>query len=307
MSTLSRSVLRLAGEDTLRFLQTLTTQDVVAAFRPSQASAPLPVSLLLDDTARGIVTDGAPRRHVLTAFLTPQGRMICDAVVTRDVDEANVFYVDTDSRSGDVLRKHLLRYKLRSPVDLADVSAERAVVHHLPGVHGALPSAVVDPRTAALGLRDVVSVDAAPAHDDAALAAYHLARWHAGVPEGPEDMPRGDAVVHECNLVTLGAVSFKKGCYLGQELTARTQHRGEVRKHLRPVALAGDVASLADLETLEMEAVQTDGDAPTRRRRRAPGILRSIVAPGKGFALVRDDVDALTVSGVPVDVLRPYA
>ncbi|XP_037354681.1 putative transferase CAF17, mitochondrial isoform X2 [Talpa occidentalis] len=101
-----------------------------------------------------------------------------------------------------------------------------------------------DPRTARMGWRLLARVQGpAPVLGSQLGDAqdYHRHRYQQGVPEGIRDLPPGVALPLESNLAFMNGVSFTKGCYLGQELTARTHHTGVVRKRLFPVRLSGDL------------------------------------------------------------------
>ncbi|XP_076994035.1 iron-sulfur cluster assembly factor IBA57, mitochondrial isoform X2 [Tamandua tetradactyla] len=90
-----------------------------------------------------------------------------------------------------------------------------------------------------LAPKDAPAQDLVPGSWPGALRDYHRHRYRQGVPEGVRDLPPGVALPLESNLAFMNGVSFTKGCYLGQELTARTHHMGVIRKRLFPVQLSG--------------------------------------------------------------------
>jgi len=203
-----RALLRVAGEGSSKFLQGLCTQDMGVLARQSAAPA---------------------------AFLSPKGRVLCDSIlVARDKDEV---LIDCHSGVSKSLLRLLLRHRLREPLAIEDVSGRLASVALLPGEAAASepPAAdfFADPRFAGLGHRAVLEEPAAAAAlGEAALDldAYHHWRVCCAVPEGPTDLPVDSVLPLHANLDLLNFISFNKGCYVGQELTARTKHRGAVRR-----------------------------------------------------------------------------
>ncbi|EOD24901.1 hypothetical protein EMIHUDRAFT_238201 [Emiliania huxleyi CCMP1516] len=242
-----RAVLSLTGADSRKLLQGLTTANA-------------------DELAAGT--------PLYTGFLNAQGRVLATGFLLPASEDGVV--IDTHVGSAPLLLKHLKRYKLRSKVAIADRSAELAVVAAcgtavplepadgvaLPGDGGAWR----DPRLRCLGWRGVApradGGDAQPPAEllggagggegssEAAPAALHaLCEAILGVGDGPAYLPPTEALPLESNLEVLGGVAFDKGCYLGQELTARTQSRGVTRKRMAPLrALAAALPVEAWLE-----------------------------------------------------------
>jgi tRNA-modifying protein YgfZ len=191
------------------------------------------------------------------ALLTPQGKYLFDFVV---VQIGDALLLDTErARAGDLMRR-LLMYRLRAKVEIEDRSEELEVAALLgddlaarldlpaqPGAARALEDGVVliDPRLARLGGRAVLPrTHSAPALEGlgfAALppAAYEQARLALGVPDGSRDLVVDRSTLLESGFEELHGVDFKKGCFVGQELTARMKYRGLVRKRLMPVAFEG--------------------------------------------------------------------
>jgi hypothetical protein len=121
----------------------------------------------------------------------------------------------------------------------------------------------VDPRLAALGARAFLPRQALPA-ETGSLADYDRLRLALGVPDGSRDLPVDKAILLENGFDELNAIDWEKGCYMGQELTARTRYRGLVRKRLMPVAIEGAAPApgtpilLGDKEAGEMRSAQGD-------------------------------------------------
>jgi folate-binding protein YgfZ len=224
-----RAVLCLDGEDRKTFLQGLISNDVQ---RVSSGKA------------------------IYTALLTPQGKYLYDFFVGED---GKRLLIDCErSRAAD-LRRRLLLHKLRSRVTIDE--ATDLVVVALPGESAAaslgLSSeagiatafgggiAFVDPRLAALGVRailptataaiDLATAGAAPMDAE----AYDLLRLDLGIPDGTRDLIVEKSLPLECGFDDLNGIDWQKGCYMGQELTARMRYRGLVKKRLLPVTVDG--------------------------------------------------------------------
>jgi folate-binding protein YgfZ len=232
-----RGVARVAGPDAAVFLQGLLTNDVEK----------LPV--------------GAVR---YAALLTPQGKILFDFLVHRR-GEAE-FLIDAPLDKTAELVKRLGFYKLRAKVEVADASADYAVV-------AAPEGEPADPREPRLGARRVVARAEAPAEDEAARAAYEARRIALGVPQGGVDFAYGDAFPHDANMDLINGVDFAKGCYVGQEVVSRMKHRGGARKRVVRVALDGPAPAPG--------AAILDGELPV-------GVLGASAA-SEALALVRLD------------------
>jgi folate-binding protein YgfZ len=225
---LDRDVLRLSGEDRTAFLQGLVSNDMRKV---------------------------APDRAVFAAFLTPQGKYLHDFHV---VALGDAWLIDCEAGRGADLFRRLRMYKLRSKVELADVTADWAVAA-IPGEAGnaalSLPNeagaaraladgiAHVDARTAALGARALLPKATARAAleglTETGPEAWDRLRLTLGVPDGSRDLVPEKTVLLEANYDSLNAIAWDKGCYMGQELTARTRYRGLLKKRLAPVQLDG--------------------------------------------------------------------
>ena len=170
---------------------------------------------------QGLVTnDVSADLPVYAALLTPQGKTMFDFFVWPA--PGNTLLIDCEATSADDLVKHLSLYRLRRKIDIA--RDDSLAVHWKagPGDGGAC-----DPRLAALGQRWIASAQDA---DEAADEAYRAHRLSLGVPEGAGEM--GDILWLETNAVELSGVSFSKGCYIGQENTARMNWRQKVNRRL---------------------------------------------------------------------------
>ena len=214
-----RSVIAVGGPDRAEFLQ----------------------GLISNDTAKV-----GPGRAIWAALLTPQGRFLNDMFVVEDGD--GTFLMETERERAPALAKKLKMYTLRSKVTVEDLSdaMEVSVVYGsnagkiLP-VAGA--TAFVDPRLPELGVRMLAPAGQTAALllglDEAPLAEYEALRLRLGVPDGSRDMPVEKALLLESGFDELHGVDWQKGCYMGQELTARTKYRGLIKRRLFPVKVEG--------------------------------------------------------------------
>ncbi|MGE0022319.1 MAG: folate-binding protein YgfZ [Hyphomicrobium sp.] len=282
------------------FVATLEDRGVVAV--TGADAAKLLGGLVTNDMA---LLDDAKVPALYAALLSPQGKILFDFLVVRAGDG---FLLETArARAGDLV-KRLAMYKLRAAVEIRDVSADFVVAALWgsgPVASGDVERSIafVDPRLPALGRR--ILADARSAEDVLAIAgrasasahAYHAHRIRLGVPEGGRDFTFGDTFPHEALLDQLNGVSFTKGCFVGQEVVSRMQHRAAVRKRI--------VCAVAD-EPLP------EGHVPVLAGEAEIGRLGS-VAGRRGLALVRIDRVAeaqrggtqLSAGGVALSVAVP--
>jgi folate-binding protein YgfZ len=207
--------------------------------------------LISNDSER--VTPEAAR---WSALLTAQGRYLHDFILA---DAGEAIWLDAERARLADLRRRLLMYRLRARVSLderADLAAaavwgaNAAVVLGLPEEPGAARPfagglALVDPRLAALGARVLVPREAmrpalaALGLIEADFASYDRLRLALGVPDGSRDLIPEKSLLLESGFDELHGIDWNKGCYIGQELTARTKYRGLVKRRLFPVRIEG--------------------------------------------------------------------
>jgi len=169
------------------------------------------------DFLQGLVTnDVAGPLPVWAALLTPQGKALFDFIVWADGED---LLIDAEADQAEALAKRLSLYRLRKPITIG--RDDDLAVHWAPeGAQG-----VPDPRLAALGRRWI-----APANGPA--QGWHEHRRALGVPEGVAEIGSDRNLWLECNADLLNGVSFSKGCYVGQENTARMNWRAKVNRRL---------------------------------------------------------------------------
>lgn len=215
----------------------------------------------------------APGELRYGALLTPQGKIVSDMFLHAFGDR---IALDVPAEAAGDLARRLAMYKLRAAVTVARTD-EAVIVGEGPA----------DPRAPGLPGRTIAAAGAAG--DDS--AAYDAARIARGVPDAAVDFALGDAFPHDANMDLTGAVDFRKGCFVGQEVVSRMRHRGTARR--RTVIVEAD----ADLPETGA-AVTADG--------REAGRLGT-VRGRSGLALVRIDRvgDTAEAGGVPVRLRVP--
>ncbi len=258
---IDRAVLRINGTDARSFMQGLVTCDMDAV---------------------------SPERPGFGALLTPQGKIIADFfIINASGDEGGGFLLDVPLLLADALARRLGLYKLRAQVTIENLSETAAVLAAFAGATLSDDDGLVfvDPRLPAMGKRAIADRAHAATFGDDAMA-YHAHRIALGVPDGAKDFTYGDAFPHEALMDQLGGASFSKGCYVGQEIVSRMQHRGTARTRIVPIRFADGIRS-------EWGVDVTAGG-------RSLGKVGS-TAEGRGLAMLRLDkvADALA-AGAPL-------
>ncbi len=288
----SRGVVRVTGADASAFLQSLLSQDLD------------PVGI------------GGGARSLL---LEPRGKLVADMRVLRVADDE--WWLDTEVGVGEVVAGSLARYRVRVAVEIADLGDEWGVIAvrgpeaggvtarvlgvDLPEVaHASVAVAAGNCRAVRAGTSELSGVDViGPVSElgsaweslagevpTVGLAAYEAARIEAGVPRQGHDVD-GSTIAQEAFLER-DAVSFEKGCFLGQELVCRVEMRGHVNRFLRGVVAdettttlrRGDALILGDREVGSVTSAAT---SPVRGPV-ALAMVRREVEPPEGVVLLRD-------------------
>ncbi|KAJ8897757.1 hypothetical protein PR048_003107 [Dryococelus australis] len=240
----NRGIIRVSGPEVSGFLQGLITNDM-RHFEEGACS-------------------------MYTFFLNIKGRVLCDTIIYR-TEENNVYFIECDANFVHLLQKHLKLFRVRKKIEIEGIDNLLKVwVVYRPDIaensklassyqngvteavqldtvkkHFSCPNIVTsrDPRLPALGVRVLCpaefDVDAIKSLDNQIPAEnkinYRMLRYRLGVAEGIDDLPPEKCFPLEVNCDYLHGVSFHKGCYIGQELTARTHHTGVVRKRIMPL------------------------------------------------------------------------
>ncbi|KAF5007319.1 hypothetical protein FDECE_6365 [Fusarium decemcellulare] len=226
-SLTSRRLISIAGPDAAKFLQGIVTANVSTE-------------------------DEKPRNDgFYTAFLTATGRVLYDVFVYPNHNASGAsaeepgFLIEVDADQAQMLAKHIKRYKLRAKLAVRLLPEDEATVWHAwDDSNGTNWDTILsrtnlnlkDPRVPGLGYRFLQLDQKTPEIDleRSTEDAYTIRRYLHGVAEGQDEISREHALPQESNIDVMNGIDFRKGCYVGQELTIRTKHRGVVRKRILP-------------------------------------------------------------------------
>ncbi|KAI0834845.1 Aminomethyltransferase folate-binding domain-containing protein [Hypoxylon sp. FL0890] len=248
----SRRLISLAGPDAPKFLHGIITQSVID--EPSTSGA------RHRHNTPPATTPNAPGFY--SGFLNATGRVLHDVFVYRDTlgvsgggaADGEGFVIEVDADQVEALAKHIKRYKLRSKLnfrildesecaawqvwDDSSIASSSAPSTQLLRLKDSI--VLPDTRAPGMGYRvlrrgnaDRLELDLERSDEN----AYRIRRYLLGVAEGQTEIPREQALPLESNMDVTGGIDFRKGCYVGQELTIRTRHRGVVRKRILPCLL----------------------------------------------------------------------
>ncbi len=206
----NRGLIRIGGEEATHFLQNLVTCDIAA----------------VDETGVGF-----------GSLLTPQGKILFDFLIARTADG---YLLDTPRETIADFAKRLTFYRLRAKVDIEILGEDTAVIASWGGsVPGSLPGiSFTDPRLVGLGQRHIgakaetCAALTSAGGKEADVASYAAHRIALGVPESLSDYAYSDIFPHDADMDQLNGISFTKGCYVGQEVVSRMQHRSTARKRM---------------------------------------------------------------------------
>jgi folate-binding protein YgfZ len=273
-----RGVVKVSGEDARHFLNGLVTTNMD------------PV---------------CPGQGRFGALLTPQGKIVVDFLITEaPAGHGGGFLIDCPKVLAQALTDRLGFYRLRAKVGIENLSDSLGVLAAWDGEAALKPDLTfTDPRNAKLGLRILVPEELARKAADLIGAefvdssAYEAHRIATGVPRGGLDFIYGDAFPHETNMDRLSGVDFDKGCYIGQEVVSRMQHRGTARTRTVRVLLDGPAPEVGSAILAGDKSVGTMGSA----------------ADHHGLALIRIDRTSealeagttLTAGGLSIRVTDP--
>lgn len=243
----NRAIVRIGGSEREAFLQNLLTQNINAS---------------------------QTQNCQMAALLTPQGKLAYDFLIFTEDDS---FLLDCDGVIADELVKKLNLYRLRADVDIQRTDMCSVAIWQENGYP--CPSAlgfVTDPRHEGLGLRGVFDTPPDLSLPEGEFEDWRHNRIRLGVPEGADEMPPASVFPLEFGLAEMAGVDFKKGCFIGQEVTSRTHRKGQLRKKLWPISFA--------------DHAPQRGTAITNSTRQCGELIAS--SKNYALALIREDVEA---------------
>lgn len=257
----TRAIIELSGEDRSYFLQGIITQDI---------------NLLRED------------RGLFAAILSPQGKILNDFFL---IPHGDTVLLDCDRAQRDALLKRLTMYKLRAKVVLRDVSAEWHAAYRPRAEHAAVGHVshkkhllvMTDPRAAELGERLYIENESIVPKGTMSVDEYHRHRMRLGVPDGAHDIM--EDVAMDAGYDALGAISFTKGCYVGQEVTARM--------HYKNIARRGFYLIEADAELPHAGSTVTAAGVPI-------GTLRGSIGQCALAMLKFEEAETARTNGTPI-------
>ncbi|KAL8742557.1 MAG: hypothetical protein Q9184_008237 [Pyrenodesmia sp. 2 TL-2023] len=227
----NRALIYIRGQDAPHYLQGLTTANINTATASSQSG-------------------------FYSSFLNAQGRVLHDVFIYPTSHSPNFgekyddpgFLIDVDKAHAEALRGHLKRFKLRAKIVLRVIEPEEWDVWGTWGgddttnydSSGFESGAIgcLDTRAPGMGQRIIMHDGQKPAElpgKETSTETYDVRRMLYGVPQGHSEIISREALPQESNIDYMGGIDFRKGCYVGQELTIRTHHTGVVRKRILPV------------------------------------------------------------------------
>jgi folate-binding protein YgfZ len=255
-----------------------------AAFLPDRGVVKITGETARDFLNNLITTDTTrlqPGLGRFGALLTPQGKIMVDFLITEaPAGHGGGFLIDCPKVLAQTLADKLGFYRLRAKVGIENLSESLGVLAAWDGDAALKPDLTfTDPRNAMLGLRIFVPAELAQkaanliGADLVDASAYEAHRIATGVPRGGLDFIYGDAFPHETNMDRLAGVDFDKGCYIGQEVVSRMQHRGTARTRTVRLLLDGPAPEAGSTVLAGDKSVGTMGSA----------------ADNHGLALIRID------------------
>lgn len=244
-----RGVIEIAGTDATPFLQNIVTNSI---------------------------SDLEIGEAAFAALLAPQGKIFADGILIRT--ESGFLFECAKALIGDLIKK-LTLYRLRAKVTITDRSVDLRVIA-IWNEEITKPDIMIasyrDPRLAELGWRQIVhESELANISNLNDADTYHAHRIALGVPEGGKDFTYGDIFPHEADMDQLNGIDFKKGCYVGQEVVSRMQHRGLARTRAVPVIFH--------------DGFSPESGTPAEAQGKQIGVIGSSAKGGTAIAVLRLD------------------
>lgn len=296
-----RSLVRVSGNEVHTFLQGLITNDI------------------------NHVKSASPNKAMFTMFLNKPGRVLYDAIIYKCKTDDEIVFIECDRNIEDQLKRHLQLFRVRKKISIDSINDELCVwtAFKRPQIVDQQPVAqkyidvenrkfneqiitCLDPRLKQLGMRIIAPTDYQISdfqneHSDQECLAsseeynYSEHRYVYGISEGIVEILTTKSFPFEANCDFLHGISFHKGCYLGQEFTARTYHTGVIRKRMMPLVLQNDFNICFEYDTpILNEKNQTIGKLKGQRNRYAIGVLKVDEALKSRMNLKICNINAIT-------------
>ena len=208
----NRSVIKIYGPDAEKFLQGQTTNDIIK------------------------------NQYSYNFILNNQGRYLFDFYVFRENNE--IFYIDIHNDSADKFLKRLSMYKLRSALDLENVSSDFSVLYSKEQVKNTLLS-LQDPRSSKLGFRSIIKQDNIDQSKNYLKNLYLADKYDMAIIDGDVDLEYEKSIPIEYGADNFNAIDYKKGCYIGQEVISRAKYQGVIRKKIYKLNFGTEIALIS--------------------------------------------------------------
>jgi tRNA-modifying protein YgfZ len=257
----------------------------------------------LDRILTNNVSDLEPNEGRYAALLSPQGKVIADMIVGLWEAQAGAYSLIVNSAVSSDLIKRLRLFVLRAKVTITDESEGYAVLAQIGAAQKLDRYPINDPRMTSGGANDHLAFAfyekrAAQESSSEQLTAYHALRIAKGIPEGGVDFAYGHVFPHEINMDLLHGIDFQKGCYVGQEVVSRMQHRGTARTRVMRISYDGGFGPEPGIDILAAgKLIGSTGYS----------------VAGQGLCMIRLDRyadalgadEAITAGGIPARISAP--
>ncbi|CAK6517198.1 YgfZ/GcvT domain-containing protein [Rickettsia helvetica] len=295
----NREVIKIIGLDSVKFLQNLITNDICKSIVNSVGlgyKAPRIEPIIIGETMSNIVSESKSidYNYCYTYLLNNQGRYLFDFFVY--VHNLEEIYLDIDKSNKTALIDHLNFYKFRSKIQIMDCSREYKVIYLRQKLDIDTLITVRDPRYAKLGFRSIVCHSCVPlCHARESRNPIYLEdKYNFAIIDGVEDLITDKSIPNMYGAEELNAISFDKGCYVGQEVISRAKYQGVIRRKIYKITSEEDLSSL-----VKDEEILADNDKI--------GVICSSYR-NKAIALIREekyfaDREAdITVKGIKINL-----
>ncbi len=263
----NRSVVKVSGQDSAMFLQSLFTNDI------------------------------NKKSYSYNYFLTNQGRYLCDLFVYKNADKEFLLDINAESKPSFIAK--LGMYKLRSLVEISDISNEMCVLYSKHEISDGVVYSLKDPRYGQLSFRSLASANKIPTDLEKSYDFYLEDKYKYFIIDGDMDLKYEKSIPIEFGAIEFGAIDFNKGCYVGQEVMSRTKYLGEVRKKIFGLQIIDgtNIAPLAKGDEIHNSSGDLLGYICSSYKNVAISLLREekYLGLGKKEVIIKDSVYKVVV------------